>query len=80
MKGKKMIRINITKNNTRKTKSFLDKEEFIKYLKSDLSFHGVLKIANDVWNLNVAQKINFFGHTFSIQSKQRSGNILMNGK
>jgi len=75
-----MIRINITKNNTRKTKSFLDKEEFIKYLKSDLSFHGVLKIANDVWNLNVAQKINFFGHTFSIQSKQRSGNILMNGK
>lgn len=73
-----MRRINITKDNKRITKSFLNKDDFIKYLRSDLTFHGVLKIAKDVWDLNVAEKINYFGHTFSIQSKRRTGSKIIN--
>ncbi len=80
-KGKKMIRINITTDNIRKTKSFLDVEELDSYLINDCGFMwDSFGVANKIWHLNVGSKLDCDGFRFSIQSKQRSGNILMNGK
>lgn len=74
-----MIRINITKNQIRHTVSMQTFDQFVKYLRNNYSFHGVLLLAKTVWNLKVAEPYSQDGYTFSIQSKRRSGNILMNG-
>ena len=74
-----MIRINITKNQIRHTVSMQTFDQFVKYLKNNYSFHGVLLLAKTVWDLKVAEPYSQDGYTFSIQSKRRSGNILMNG-
>ena len=74
-----MLRINITKNKIRHTVSMQTFDQFVKYLRDNYSFHGVLLLAKTVWNLKVAEPYNQDGYTFSIQSKRRSGNILMNG-
>jgi len=75
-----MRRINITTNdNKRITKSFADKKEFIEYLESEFYYYVLaIEIANKVWNSNVAEKINYFWHTFSIQSKRRTGDKIIN--
>jgi len=75
-----MIRINITKNNIRHTVSMQSIDQFVAHLRDNYSFHGVLLLAKTVWDLKVAEPYTQDGYTFSIQSKMRSGNILMNGK
>jgi len=75
-----MIRINITKNNIRHTVSMRSIDQFVSHLRDNYSFHGVLLLAKTVWDLKVAEPYTQDGYTFSIQSKMRSGNILMNGK
>lgn len=74
-----MIRINITMKNIRHTVSMHSIDQFVKYLKDNYSFHGVKLLAKTVWNLKVAEPYTQDGYTFSIQSKRRSGNIIMNG-
>ncbi len=74
-----MIRINITMKNIRHTVSMHNIDQFVKYLKDNYSFHGVKLLAKTVWNLKVAEPYTQDGYTFSIQSKRRSGNIIMNG-
>ena len=74
-----MIRINITKKNIRHTVSMQTFDQFVKYLRDNYSFHGVLLLAKTVWNLKVAEPYIQDEYTFSIQSKRRSGNIIMNG-
>ena len=74
-----MRRLNIVKDKKIQTLSFLTKKDFVKYLRSNLDFHGVFKIADDVWNLNVGKGITYFGYTFSINSKRRVGNQLTDG-
>jgi hypothetical protein len=75
-----MIRINISKNNIRHTVSMQSIDQFVSHLRDNYSFHGVLLLAKTVWDLKVAEPYTQDGYTFSIQSKRRSGNILMNGK
>ena len=75
-----MRRINITNGNTRITKSFYDKDEFRKFIVNDLGLLDFDSVAIAVWDLKVAEPYTQDGYTFSIQSKMRSGNILMNGK
>lgn len=75
-----MIRINITKNNIRHTVSMQSIDQFVSHLRDNYSFHGVLLLAKTVWNLKVAELYSQDGYTFTIQSKMRSGHILMNGK
>ena len=80
-----MIRLNITKDNTRVTKSFYDQDDFVNYLKNHKDIktfyiYGLYNIANDIWNLKVSEPYICHGYTFSIQSKTRAGNVLMNGK
>jgi hypothetical protein len=79
-----MIRINITKrtlnlDTIRHTVSMQSMDQFVNYLKDNYSFHSVKFLAKTVWNLKVAEPYTQDGYTFSIQSKRRSGNILMNG-
>jgi len=72
-----MRRINIKHNDKMVTKSFAEKKDFIRYLRGNLMFHAVFKIADDVWNLNVGSSVEFFGYRFAIQSKARVGNQLV---
>ena len=65
--------------NIRHTVSMHSIDQFVKYLKDNYSFHGVKLLAKTVWNLKVAEPYTQDGYTFSIQSKRRSGNIIMNG-
>ena len=79
-----MIRINITRrtpnlDTIRHTVSMHSIDEFVKYLKDNYSFHANKFIAEKVWGLKVAEPYTYNGYTFSIQSKRRSGNIIMNG-
>jgi len=74
-----MIRINITIKNIRHTVSMHSIDQFVNYLRNNYSFHGVKLLAKTVWNLKVAEPYTQDGYTFSIQSKRRSGNIIMNG-
>jgi len=74
-----MIRINITMKNIRHTVSMHSIDQFVNYLRDNYSFHGVKLLAKTVWNLKVAEPYTQDGYTFSIQSKRRSGNIIMNG-
>jgi hypothetical protein len=75
-----MIRINITTNNTRKTKSFLNVKELAHYIFYNCHSIFADDVAKEIWDLNVGKSLIENGFRFSIQSKQRSGNILMNGK
>ena len=77
-----MRRINISKGDTRVTSSFYNKDEFVSFLsnhKDSKTFYiyGLYNIANDVWNLKVAEPYSLNGYTFSIQSKARVGNQLV---
>lgn len=79
-----MRRINITRRTAnldtiRHTVSFRSKDKFISYLRDNYSFHGVLLLANKVWDLNVGTKYQQGNYTFSIQSKQRIGSQLHDG-
>jgi len=77
-----MIRLNITKGNTRITKSFFSKDDFRKWLRKNVVVHlhyFIDQMTNDIWDLKVCEPYTLYGYTFSIQSKRRSGNILMNG-
>ena len=74
-----MRRLNIVKDKKIQTLSFVTKEDFVKYLRSNLDFHGVLKIADDVWNLNVGKSLYFFDWKISVNSKRRVGNQLTDG-
>ena len=73
-----MRRINVTLNNVRITKSFINKEEFIRFIV--LRF-GKTKsqLIDDIWNLDMGKSISHKGIMFSIQSKQRVGNQLYDG-
>jgi hypothetical protein len=78
-----MIRLNITKSNTRITKSFYNKDDFKKWLRQNVvvALHYFIdQMTNEIWDLKVAEPYNLYGYTFSIQSKTRAGNVLMNGK
>lgn len=75
-----MIRINITTDNTRKTKSFLNVKELAHYIFYNCHSIFADDVAKEIWDLNVGKSLIENGFEFSIQSKQRSGNILMNGK
>jgi len=75
-----MRRINITNGNTRITKSFYDKDEFRKFIVNDLGLLDFDSVAIAVWDLKVAEVYTYCNHKFSIQSKTRAGNVLMNGK
>ena len=65
--------------NIRHTVSMHSIDQFVNYLRDNYSFHGVKLLAKTVWNLKVAEPYTQDGYTFSIQSKRRSGNIIMNG-
>jgi len=80
-----MIRINISKDNVRQTKSFMTIEELANFLKNKFSYYLVidkvwLKNAKIIFNSKVADGMEISGWKFIVQSKLRSGNILMNGK
>jgi hypothetical protein len=75
-----MRRVNIKYNDTIQTKSFLNEKEFLKWIKGSGSIElnqAHKKVIKYVWNLNVGEKIEFFGWRFSIQSKARAGNHLV---
>jgi len=79
----KMRRINITRRTAnldtiRHTVSFKSKNKFISYLRDNYSFHGVLLLADKVWDLNVGAKYQQDNYTFSIQSKRRTGDKIVN--
>jgi hypothetical protein len=79
----KMRRINISKNNKIITKSFNAQNDFVEYLKNHKDskifyVYGLRNISNDVWNLKVAEPYNLNGYTFSIQSKRRTGDKIVN--
>ncbi len=68
-----MRRINISKNEIRHTVSMQTVEQFVSYLKDNYSFHGVLLLAKNVWNLNVGKSYQQDGYIFSCSSKSRAG-------
>ena len=74
-----MRRINISKDNKIITRSFFDQDEFKKFIVNDLGLLDYNVVAIKVWDLKVAESYTYCGHKFSIQSKRRSGNVLMNG-
>mgnify|MGYP003145357658 FL=1 len=66
-----MRKINIKKDGKIETKSFKEKKDFIEYLRKNLDFHGVLKIADDVWSLNVGTSVVFFNYTFALAGRSQ---------
>jgi len=66
---KKMRKINIRKNDKIETRSFIKKDDLISYLRKNLDFHGVLLLAENIWNLNVGTSYDAFGYKFSCASK-----------
>jgi hypothetical protein len=76
-KGEKMRRINIVKDKKIETQSFVTKEDLVSYLRKNLDFHGVLLMADNIWNLNVGTSYEAFGYKFSCASKARAGNHIV---
>tara|TARA_Y100000401_G_C8142607_1_gene135586 strand:+ start:46 stop:282 length:237 start_codon:yes stop_codon:yes gene_type:complete len=74
-----MRRINVTLNNVRITKSFINKEEFIKFIVLQCFGKTKSQLIDDIWNLDMGKSISHKGIMFSIQSKQRVGNQLYDG-
>ena len=79
-----MRRLNIVKDGKIETKSFLEKSDFISFIKNHNSiyfydFKEILDVANNIWNLNVGKSLKIWGYTFSINSKRRVGNQLTDG-
>ena len=77
-----MRRINIRNSNKIITKSFYSKDDFKSWLRKHIKvcLHYFLdQVADEVWDLNMGKSISYYETTFSIQSKRRSGNVLMNG-
>ena len=78
-----MRRINIVKDNPTlayrkiETKSVVTKKDLVSYLRKNLDFHGVLLIADNIWNLNVGTSYEAFGYKFSCASKSRAGNHIV---
>ena len=64
-----MRKINIRKNGKIETRSFIKKDDLISYLRKNLDFHGVLLLAESIWNLNVGTSYEAFGYKFSCASK-----------
>ena len=79
-----MRRLNIVKDGKIETKSFLEKSDFISFIKNHnaiyfYDFKEILDVANNIWNLNVGKSLKIWGYTFSINSKRRVGNQLTDG-
>ena len=77
-----MIRVNIRKDNKIITKSFFNKDDLKKWLRQNVVVHlhyFIDQMTNEIWSLNMGKSLSYYDYTFSIQSKRRSGNILMNG-
>ena len=79
-----MRRLNIVKNGKIETKSFLEKSDFISFIKNHnaiyfYDFKEILDVADNIWNLNVGKSLKIWGYTFSINSKRRVGNQLTDG-
>ena len=79
-----MRRLNIVKDGNIETKSFLEKSDFISFIKNHnaiyfYDFKEILDVANNIWNLNVGKSLKIWGYTFSINSKRRVGNQLTDG-
>ena len=78
-----MRRLNIVKDGKIETKSFLEKSDFISFIKNHnaiyfYDFKEILDVADNIWNLNVGKSFKIWGYTFSINSKRRVGNQLSN--
>tara|TARA_A100001201_G_scaffold142761_1_gene141893 strand:+ start:1549 stop:1794 length:246 start_codon:yes stop_codon:yes gene_type:complete len=73
-----MRRINITRNNNRKTKSFLNIKELAHYIFYNCHSIFADDVAKDIWDLNVGTSLIENGYEFSIQSKRRTGNKMIN--
>ena len=79
-----MRRLNIVKDGKIETKSFLEKSDFISFIKNHnaiyfYDFKEILDVADNIWNLNVGKSLKIWGYTFSINSKRRVGNQLTDG-
>jgi len=72
-----MRRINISKGDTRITKSFYDQDEFRQFVVNDLGLLDFNVVTIIVWDLKVAESYTYCGYKFSIQSKARVGNQLV---
>ena len=77
-----MRRINIKTQDKLITRSYDDKSDFFLDLKFILDFplHEIyrFKLAHIIWNLNVGTAYSCFGYRFSINSKKRAGNKMIN--
>lgn len=71
-----MRRINIKKGSRMVQKSFLTKEQFVKFLR-EKKLHGVLWIADQVWFLNVGTALTVQGYRFACAGKSRAGNHIV---
>lgn len=80
-----MRRINIKKDNKLVTITCSDYLDLFQELKCNSIFKDVnLDLSNlstfldKIWDLNVGSKLECWGYTFSIQSKRRTGNKMIN--
>ena len=73
-----MRRINIKIQDQLMTRSFEDKDQFELFVANDLGSRDYNGVANTVWDLNVGGSYTYFNHRFSINSKRRAGNKMIN--
>ena len=73
-----MLRINIKYKNKLRTVSFEDIEELNQYLFYKCACDYSHDLVKNIWNLNLGKSISVGDYRFSIQSKRRTGDKIVN--